>query len=201
MIKEFLFICRPDGWRWHCTNKIRKYAKPKGVKCGQTQEFRKGTFFEHSHMSIFQILGFAHLWMQKFPLNVIRRELKLISNSTLVDWASFCREVVFSHLFDNPEKLGGVGKIVEINKSKFGKRKYHRGHRIEGQCVFGGYERGTGRVFMVPVEFRYVLFVHGICVRVFVELVVGDLRNIWCSVSAAGGKFIGWEHLYLWLLQ
>jgi hypothetical protein len=140
--------------------------------------------------------------MQKVPLNVIRRELELISDSTLVDWASFCREVVFSHLFDNPEKLGGVGKIVEIDESKFGKRKYHCGHRVEGQWVFGGYERGTGRVFMVPVEFRYVLLlVHCVCVHVFVELVVGDFRNMWCLVSAAGGKFWGREHLYLWLLR
>lgn len=52
------------------------------------------------------------------------------------------------------EKIGGLGKIVEIDESKFGKRKYHRGHHIEGQWVFGGYERGTGRVFMVVVEDR-----------------------------------------------
>jgi len=29
---------------------------------------------------------------------------------------------------------------VEINKSKFGKRKYHRGHRVEGLWEFGGEE-------------------------------------------------------------
>ena len=32
--------------------------------------------------------------------------------------------------------------------------KYHRGHHVEGQWVFGGYERGTGRTFKVPVEDR-----------------------------------------------
>jgi transposase-like protein len=50
--------------------------------------------------------------------------------------------------------LGGDEKVVEIDESKFGKRKYHRGHRVEGQWVVGGFERGSGRVFMVPVESR-----------------------------------------------
>uniref|UniRef100_A0A915JNK7 ISXO2-like transposase domain-containing protein n=1 Tax=Romanomermis culicivorax TaxID=13658 RepID=A0A915JNK7_ROMCU len=44
--------------------------------------------------------------------------------------------------------------VVEIDESKFGKRKYHRGHHVDGVWVFGRYERGTGRVFMVPVEDR-----------------------------------------------
>jgi len=41
------------------------------------------------------------------------------------------------------EKLGGPGKIVEIDESKFGRRKYHRGHHVDGQWVFGGIERGV----------------------------------------------------------
>lgn len=52
------------------------------------------------------------------------------------------------------EKIGGPGIIVEIDESKFGKRKYHRGHPVEGQWVFGGLERGSGKIFMVPVEDR-----------------------------------------------
>jgi len=50
--------------------------------------------------------------------------------------------------------LGGPNKIVEIDESKFGRRKYHRGHRVEGQWIFGGVERETGNVFLIPVEKR-----------------------------------------------
>lgn len=50
--------------------------------------------------------------------------------------------------------IGGPGKTVEIDESKFGNRKNSRGHRITGQWVFGGIERETGKCFMVPVEKR-----------------------------------------------
>jgi hypothetical protein len=62
----------------------------------------------------------------------------------------------------NTEMIGGEGKVVEIDESKFGKRKYHRGHFVKGQWghfvkgqwVFGGVERGTGRTFLVAVRDR-----------------------------------------------
>ena len=43
-------------------------------------------------------------------------------------------------LFDGREKIGGSGKLVQIDENKIGKRKYHRGHVVEGQWVFGGIE-------------------------------------------------------------
>ena len=44
---------------------------------------------------------------------------------------------------------------VEIDESKFGKRKYHRGHKVEGQWVFGGWEKyNKQKIFMIPVHNR-----------------------------------------------
>ena len=57
-------------------------------------------------------------------------------------------------LLENSEILGGEGKIVQIDKSKFGKRKYHRGHPVEGQWVFGGIEQDRLKCFLVAVEKR-----------------------------------------------
>lgn len=121
--------------------------------CDASVSLRKGTFFDHSHLHMHQILAFASLWVRGGPLKIISEELEM-SLAAAVDWASFCREVVLDKYVNYPTKLGGEGKIVEIDESKFGKRKYHRGHRVEGQWVFGGYERETGKVFMIPVEDR-----------------------------------------------
>ncbi|KAG1044320.1 hypothetical protein G6F43_011469 [Rhizopus delemar] len=56
----------------------------------------------------------------------------------------------------NPIMLGGPGvDHVQIDESKFGKRKYHRGHRVEGVWVLGVVEAialGTSRVMTVSQE-------------------------------------------------
>jgi transposase-like protein len=45
--------------------------------------------------------------------------------------------------------------VVEVDESKFGKRKYHRGHKVEGVWVVGLVERRPERkIVFVPVEKR-----------------------------------------------
>ena len=41
---------------------------------------------------------------------------------------NFFRECCLTIMLENSEKIGGNGVEVEIGKSKFGKRKYYRGH-------------------------------------------------------------------------
>ena len=60
------------------------------------------------------------------------RECRMGSCSTIVDWCSFAREVCATILEVESQPIGGVGKIVEIDESKFGKRKY----RIPGNLYF-----------------------------------------------------------------
>ena len=52
------------------------------------------------------------------------------------------------------QKIGGPGKIIEIDESKFGKRKFHKGRRVDGVWVFGGIERETKNCFFQCVPDR-----------------------------------------------
>ncbi len=87
-----LMNVKEDGWTWYCSNKI-SIRKQRATKCSQKVSMRKGSFFNRSHMSYFQILGFAHLWSEGLQLRQIKCQLEIGSTATLVDWSSFCREV------------------------------------------------------------------------------------------------------------
>lgn len=63
-------------------------------------------------------------------------------------------QVCIEWCFQHSEKIGGPGKVVEIDESKIGRRKYQRGRIIEGQWIFGGLERESKKIFLVPVPNR-----------------------------------------------
>ena len=52
------------------------------------------------------------------------------------------------------EVLGGTGVVVDINEARIGHRKIRRGRWAGGLWVYGGFERGSGRTFLVPVPCR-----------------------------------------------
>ena len=43
---------------------------------------------------------------------------------------------------------------VEVDESKFGKRKYNAGHHVEGVWVVGRCEKNGREIFAVPLENR-----------------------------------------------
>src|SRR5271170_1526228 len=65
------------------------------------------------------------------------------------------RKLVSSSLEIDDMTICGTEMEVEIDETKLGKRKYNRGHRVEGVWVLAGVERTPERkVFLVPVENR-----------------------------------------------
>ena len=100
------------------------------------------------------VLELVYLWSQCFTHSEVMHELKL-SKKTVTEWFMFCREACIYAVMDKSQPIGGNGVEVEIDESKFGKRKYHCGHRVEGQWVFGGREKyNKQRIFMIPVHNR-----------------------------------------------
>ena len=69
-------------------------------------------------------------------VDVIHRDFSVYQH-TSADWRRFATDVLVDYVETHTEKIGGPGKIVEIDESKIGKRKFNRGHFVEGQWVFG----------------------------------------------------------------
>ena len=106
-----------DGVVWRCMNR----------RCNRKITIRKGSWFSGTHLGIEKVLKLTYYWVYKCSEGFVQRELGIGSNSTIVDWYNFAREVCACVLELDSEKIGGPGKVVEIDESKFGKRKYNRG--------------------------------------------------------------------------
>ena len=71
-----------------------------------------------------------------------------------MDWYNFVRDICAKYFLAHPAVIGGPGAEVEIDESKFGKRKYNCGRVVDEHWVFGEIERGSGKCFLVEVEKR-----------------------------------------------
>ena len=69
-----------------------------------------------------------------------------------MDWYNFVQDVCALYFVDHPAVIGGQGMEVEMDVSKFRKRKFNRGRVVDSHWVFGGIERTTGECFLVEVE-------------------------------------------------
>ena len=89
--------------------------------------------------------------------------------------------------------IGGPGKIVEIDESKFGKRKYHRGRRVDEQWVFGGIEREwKNSSFACDVDDRSAATLIPIILR-WIKPGTTIISDCWNAYSSLGHN--GYTHL------
>ena len=142
-----------------CGNILRANVARKSFRCflrdcrKETSLFR-GSFFSNIRLSANKALHFAFLWLCGATSTTITAYLG-ISSKTAANYISFFQNLVADSLENEDFKIGGPGIIVEIDESKFGKRKYNRGHIVEGAWIFGGVERTPERkVFLVHVPDR-----------------------------------------------
>jgi hypothetical protein len=75
---------------------------------------------------------------------------KVYSSGTMLKWFKVYMDILVNDFSFSQVKIDGEN-IVECDESKFGKRKYHRGHRVEGVWVFGLVERTPERRLVVKI--------------------------------------------------
>jgi len=136
---------------------------------------RKNTWFAGSNISLRKSLILIYCFINKFSYKIAVQESSISSASdesdieqkplkkrrietsteTISDYYNYCREVCSLNIENCiNKKIGGKDKIVEIDKAKFGKRKYNRGRIVDGTWVLGGICRETREIFLKTVEKR-----------------------------------------------
>ena len=159
---QMRMIKQGPHWFWICTRRVN------GVKCNRGKaSIRKGTIFDNSQLSTQCILSiiwhFVHRLTEKQCAEYTGLSTK--NNTTIVKWYKFCRNVCTDWFWktENTPKLGGFGKIVEMDESYFaGKPKFNRGRLLgenpkntwkdDEKWGFGMTERGSldGIIIQVP---------------------------------------------------
>ena len=76
----------------------------------------KGTWFERAHLDIETNLKFVFLFLQKaFSYEFVRLELKL-TDKTINDWCSFCREVIIDWVVRRMPKIIGLLLFTALHR-------------------------------------------------------------------------------------
>jgi IS1 family transposase len=124
--------------------------------CRKQETIRKGTILYMSKFKPSLFLQFAFFWLHDLDFGHLE-SLSGSSSATISIWIDIIRRTIAHDVLENPDEclVGGDGVIVEIDETKFGKRKYNRGHRVEGVWVLVAVERTEERrLFASSVEKR-----------------------------------------------
>ena len=97
--------------------------------CKKIANLRAGSFFEGSNLPLTELVEFLYFWVEGLQSTHFLQKNLRWSPNTITDWKN-------------------------LDESKFGKRKYHRGRQLSGKWVFGEIDRDTKDLFMVVVENR-----------------------------------------------
>ena len=144
--------CEQCGGEMRQASKILFRCRKKSCQAGKS--LLSNSFFAGSRLRCNEILHIGYLWLCKVP----SASMQIItghSTHTISDFRRFYMQLVAETLDDEDMTIGGEGIVVQIDETKLGKRKYHRGHRVDGVWVLVGVEKTEQRrVFVESVQSR-----------------------------------------------
>jgi transposase-like protein len=145
-----------------CNEKVLQLQNKRQVVCKNIACPNKGkkisvwasTIFSKTKLSKYKVLRIIELFMIKTPRDIIAYELCL-NKKTVWRILKHVSRIVVPSYYNSMDELGGDSQIIEIDESKFGKRKYNRGHKVEGIWILGMVEKGgSKRIKLVQVDER-----------------------------------------------
>jgi transposase-like protein len=175
----------------------RVYRKRYALRCSAHAcrneiSLTKGTIFYKSTIRINYALYIVYLWSKKVEVMKIV-ELLGLNYRTVRRLLDRVHYIIGAMLEEQHTMIGGPGIIVEIDESKFGKRKYNRGHQVDGVWIVGGVERtAERRVFLVKVLRRSMEVLSDVITR---NVLPGSIiyTDMWRGYNNLG--LIGYTHM------
>lgn len=164
--EDAIQFCQEAGWINqptecpHCQGALHPVNAGQGLlrctraACRHYVNLTTGTIFK-SKLPINKVLHLLYLWACGNTHSYIRNMTGCSASTVSRLLRRFNNLLIYDQENRPAVMIGGPGVIVEVDESKFGKRKYHRGQRVEGVWVFGGVERTPERkLFLQPVMTR-----------------------------------------------
>ncbi|KAI4293235.1 hypothetical protein PAPHI01_2509 [Pancytospora philotis] len=120
--------------------------------CNQSCSLWRDTVLEETRIPREQALGVLSLWMDNAPTKLICKLVDM-ERKAVYRLLKKVSRIAVPRYYEQVEQIGGPGVTVEVDESKFGRRKYNRGHRVEGTWVLGATEKTSRRrIIMIPIE-------------------------------------------------
>lgn len=146
-------------------NLKKKLYVCKYYKCRRALSPLKGTIFNKLRLPLNIQLHILYLFLGKAPSSFISSSLQIDKN-TVSRYNKLFRKYIKDKQLMNPRnKIGGRNEIIEIDETKIAKRKYNKGHKVEGAWVIGGIQRSrlknkvkneNKKIFLEPIEERNI---------------------------------------------
>lgn len=144
---------------WKCKRSMTIDFNRRSYRCNKRTckkeiSIFKHTFFENTKMPLNSLIWIAYMYLHKMPISGII-STSGIHSEAVSEWTKFIRQMVADCVESEQVKIGGPNIIIEVDETKLGKRKYHRGHKVEGVWIIAGVERtNEKKLFLIEVEDR-----------------------------------------------
>jgi len=109
-----------------------------------------GTIFENSNLLVSTLLSMIYSFVLRESYDEVKKNATTdrvcLSTNTISLFYQKIRTAIKQHedkFIAKKVLMGGYGKIVQIDETKHGKRKYHRGKRVNGTWYFGMIQQDT----------------------------------------------------------
>ncbi|KCZ82132.1 hypothetical protein H312_00409, partial [Anncaliia algerae PRA339] len=121
-----------NTFRWKCK------------ACSTAPSIFKDTIFFNNKLDLARLLDLAYYWSQDLNQQKVMHELKFSGHKTISKWYNKLQKLSYIILKENSRgRIGGPGHVIEIDESKFSKRKYNVGRIPRSPWVVGGIDINT----------------------------------------------------------